>query len=213
VLDQVFYQKMQSVLSPEELSSIFLNLRQVYQLHECINAFLCEAMKKRRESPVVQGVGDIMLARAEAGDQFEEQVSRLCSQQSQALELIKNKHHKDPRFSHLIQECEASPHCRRLQLKDLLVAEMQRLTKYPLLLDNIIKHTESESPHTHTSRAQARCRGILQAVNEVVRETEHRHRLGQYQRRLDLTPLERLANPVAAQFKVRAVPCASQYGR
>ncbi len=43
-----------------------------------------------------------------------------------------------------VQECEASPHCRRLQLKDLLVSEMQRLTKYPLLLDNIIKHTEGE---------------------------------------------------------------------
>uniref|UniRef100_A0A9J7ZUV0 Rho guanine nucleotide exchange factor 11 n=1 Tax=Cyprinus carpio carpio TaxID=630221 RepID=A0A9J7ZUV0_CYPCA len=200
VLDQVFYQKMQSVLSPEELSCIFLNLRHVYELH----ASLCEAMKKRRESPVVQGIGDIMLARleGEAGDQFEEQVSHLCSQQSQALELIKSKQRKDPRFAHLIQECEASPHCRRLQLKDLLVAEMQRLTKYPLLLDNIIKHTETASPDLQLlRRAQARCRGILQAVNEVVRETEHRHRLGQYQRRLDLTPLERLANPVAAQFK------------
>uniref|UniRef100_A0A8C2C111 Rho guanine nucleotide exchange factor (GEF) 11 n=1 Tax=Cyprinus carpio TaxID=7962 RepID=A0A8C2C111_CYPCA len=200
VLDQVFYQKMQSVLSPEELSCIFLNLRHVYELH----ASLCEAMKKRRESPVVQGIGDIMLARleGEAGDQFEEQVSHLCSQQSQALELIKSKQRKDPRFAHLIQECEASPHCRRLQLKDLLVAEMQRLTKYPLLLDNIIKHTETASPDLQLlQRAQARCRGILQAVNEVVRETEHRHRLGQYQRRLDLTPLERLANPVAAQFK------------
>uniref|UniRef100_A0A672N3B7 Rho guanine nucleotide exchange factor 11-like n=1 Tax=Sinocyclocheilus grahami TaxID=75366 RepID=A0A672N3B7_SINGR len=192
VLDQVFYQKMQSVLSPEELSCIFLNLRHVYELH----ASLCEAMKKRRESPVVQGIGDIMLAR------FEEQVSHLCSQQSQALELIKSKRRKDPRFAHLIQECEASPHCRRLQLKDLLVAEMQRLTKYPLLLDNVIKHTETASPDLQLlQRAQARCRGILQAVNEVVRETEHRHRLGQYQRRLDLTPLERLANPVAAQFK------------
>ncbi|XP_026117814.1 rho guanine nucleotide exchange factor 11 isoform X6 [Carassius auratus] len=200
VLDQVFYQKMQSVLSPEELSCIFLNLRHVYELH----ASLCEAMKKRRESPVVQGIGDIMLARleGEAGDQFEEQVSHLCSQQSQALELIKSKQRKDPRFAHLIQECEASPHCRRLQLKDLLVAEMQRLTKYPLLLDNIIKHSEPSSPDLPLlQRAQARCRGILQAVNEVVRETEHRHRLGQYQRRLDLTPLERLANPLAAQFK------------
>uniref|UniRef100_A0A673H677 Rho guanine nucleotide exchange factor 11-like n=1 Tax=Sinocyclocheilus rhinocerous TaxID=307959 RepID=A0A673H677_9TELE len=194
VLDQVFYQKMQSVLSPEELSCIFLNLRLVYELH----ASLCEAMKKRRESPVVQGIGDIMLARleGEAGDQFEEQVSHLCSQQSQALELIKSKRRKDPRFAHLIQECEASPHCRRLQLKDLLVAEMQRLTKYPLLLDNVIKHTETASPDLQLlQRAQARCRGILQAVNEVVRETEHRHRLGQYQRRLDLTPLERLAKP------------------
>lgn len=46
----------------------------------------------------------------------------------------------------LVQECEASPHCRRLQLKDLLVSEMHRITKYPLLLDKIIKHTEGEKP-------------------------------------------------------------------
>lgn len=29
----------------------------------CVTASLCEAMKKRRESPIVQGIGDIMLAR------------------------------------------------------------------------------------------------------------------------------------------------------
>ncbi|XP_052003447.1 rho guanine nucleotide exchange factor 11 isoform X2 [Xyrauchen texanus] len=200
VLDQVFFQKMQNVLSPEELSCIFLNLRQVYELH----ASLCESMRKRRESVIVHGIGDIMLARFEdeAGDQFQDQVSHLCSQQSQALELIRSKQRKDPRFAHLIQECEASPHCRRLQLKDLLVSEMQRLTKYPLLLDNIIKHTEVGSADLQLlQRAQVCCRGILQAVNEVVRETEHRHRLSQYQRRLDLTPLERQTNLVAAQFK------------
>ena len=38
-------------------------------------------------------------------------------------------------------------------------------------------------------RAQACCRGILQVVNEGVRETEHRQRLSQYQRRLDAAPL------------------------
>lgn len=36
--------------------------------------------------------------------------------------------------------------------------------------------------------AQACCRGILQTINEVVRETEHRQRLSQYQRRLDAAP-------------------------
>ncbi|XP_051567488.1 rho guanine nucleotide exchange factor 11-like isoform X2 [Myxocyprinus asiaticus] len=200
VLDQVFFQKMQDVLSPEELSCIFLNLRQVYELH----ASLSESMRKRRESAIVHGIGDIMLARfeGEAGEQFQEQVSHLCSQQSQALELIKNKQRKDPRFANLIQECEASPHCRRLQLKDLLVSEMQRLTKYPLLLDNIIKHTKVGSADLQLlQRAQVCCRAILQAVNEVVRETEHRHCLSQYQRRLDMTPLERQTNPIAAQFK------------
>uniref|UniRef100_A0A3B4E6I6 Rho guanine nucleotide exchange factor (GEF) 11 n=1 Tax=Pygocentrus nattereri TaxID=42514 RepID=A0A3B4E6I6_PYGNA len=200
VLDQVFFQKMRNVLTSEELSCIFPNLPQVYDLH----ANLYESMKKLRESPIVQGIGEIMLARFEdaEGEEFQDHVSHMCSQQSQALELIKNKQRKDPRFAHLIQECEASPHCRRLQLKDLLVSEMQRLTKYPLLLDNIIKYTEASSPDLQPlQRAQACCRGILQTVNEVVRETEHRQRLYQYQRRLDLSPLERLASPVAAQFK------------
>ncbi|KAK1784160.1 hypothetical protein P4O66_020703, partial [Electrophorus voltai] len=200
VLDQVFFQKMRNLLTVEELSCIFPNLPQVYGPH----ANLCESMKRLRDSPIVQGIGDIMVSRFEdaAGEEF--------SQQSQALKLIKNKR-KDRRFAHLIQECEASPHCRRLQLKDLLVSEMQRLTKYPLLLDYIIRHTEGMYRNTHIQsgspdlqpllRAQVCCRGILRAVNEVVRETEHRQLLSHYQRRLDWSPLERQASPVAAQFK------------
>uniref|UniRef100_A0A1A8F8P5 Rho guanine nucleotide exchange factor (GEF) 11 n=1 Tax=Nothobranchius korthausae TaxID=1143690 RepID=A0A1A8F8P5_9TELE len=187
VLDKVFFQKLRSVLSSEELACIFPNLPQVYELH----ASLCEAMKKQRESAIVQDIGGVMVARFEgtAGSEFQEQASLLCCQQTRALDLIKNKKRKDPRFAQMVQECEASPQCRRLQLKDLLVSEMQRLTKYPLLLDNIIKYTEAASsdlpPLQH---AQACCRGILQAVNEDVREAEHRQRLSQYQRRLDAAP-------------------------
>uniref|UniRef100_A0A669EXY8 Rho guanine nucleotide exchange factor (GEF) 11 n=1 Tax=Oreochromis niloticus TaxID=8128 RepID=A0A669EXY8_ORENI len=187
VLDQVFYQKMRTVLTSDELACIFPNLPQVYELH----ASLCEAMKKRRESPIVQDIGDVMLTRFEgaAGDEFQEQASQLCCQQSQALELIKSKQRKDARFAHIIQECEASPHCRRLQLKDLLVSEMQRLTKYPLLLDKIIKYTEAGSSDLPLlQRVHTCCRGILQSVNEDVRESEHRQRLSEYQRRLDAAP-------------------------
>ncbi|XP_077355814.1 rho guanine nucleotide exchange factor 11 isoform X2 [Festucalex cinctus] len=187
VLDQVFFQKMRAVLAADELACIFPNLPQVYELH----ASLCEAMRKRREALIVHDIGDVMLARFEgsAGEEFQEQVSQLCRQQSQALELIKNKQRKDARFAHIVQECEASRHCRRLQLRDLLVSEMQRLTKYPLLLDNIIKHTEMASADLPAlKQAQACCRRILQAVNEVVRETEHRHHLSKYQRRLDVAP-------------------------
>lgn len=38
-----------------------------------------------------------------AGEEFQEQVSQLCSLQSQARELIKNKKRKDPRFAQIIQ--------------------------------------------------------------------------------------------------------------
>lgn len=39
------------------------------------------------------------------------------------------------------QEAESNRLCRRLQLKDIIPVEMQRLTKYPLLLENIAKYT------------------------------------------------------------------------
>lgn len=41
----------------------------------------------------------------------------------------------------LFQEAESNRLCRRLQLKDIIPVEMQRLTKYPLLLENIAKYT------------------------------------------------------------------------
>lgn len=40
-----------------------------------------------------------------------------------------------------LQEAESNRLCRRLQLKDIIPAEMQRFTKYPLLMDNIAKYT------------------------------------------------------------------------
>lgn len=40
--------------------------------------------------------------------------------------------------------CERNEQCRRLQLRDLLVAPLQRLTRYPLLLRNIAKRYQTE---------------------------------------------------------------------
>lgn len=41
----------------------------------------------------------------------------------------------------VLQEAESNRNCRRLQLKDIIPVETQRLTKYPLLLENIAKYT------------------------------------------------------------------------
>lgn len=85
---------------------------------------------------------------------------------------------------------------------------MQRLTKYPLLLENIIKHTEGgTSEHEKLCRARDQCREILKFVNEAVKQTENRHRLEGYQKRLDATALERASNPLAAEFKVGDRDC------
>ncbi|XP_034392034.1 pleckstrin homology domain-containing family G member 7 isoform X2 [Cyclopterus lumpus] len=47
-------------------------------------------------------------------------------------------------FGSYVKWCERNEQCRRLQLRDLLVAPLQRLTRYPLLLRNIAKRCQRE---------------------------------------------------------------------
>ena len=42
-----------------------------------------------------------------------------------------------------MQETEADKLCRKLELKDHVPCQMQRLTKYPMLIENLMKYTQS----------------------------------------------------------------------
>ncbi|XP_005411789.1 PREDICTED: rho guanine nucleotide exchange factor 11 isoform X4 [Chinchilla lanigera] len=203
VLDLIFYQRMkkENLMPREELARLFPNLPELIEIH---NSW-CEAMKKlREEGPIIKEISDLMLARFDgpAREELQQVAAQFCSYQSIALELIKTKQRKESRFQLFMQEAESHPQCRRLQLRDLIISEMQRLTKYPLLLENIIKHTQAgTSEHEKLCRARDQCREILKFVNEAVKQTENRHRLESYQKRLDATALERASNPLAAEFK------------
>lgn len=203
VLDLIFYQRMkkEGLLPREELARLFPNLPELIEIH---NSW-CEAMKKlREEGPIIKEISDLMLARFDgpAREELQQVAAQFCSYQSIALELIKTRQRKESRFQLFMQEAESHPQCRRLQLRDLIISEMQRLTKYPLLLENIIKHTEGgTTEHEKLCRARDQCREILKYVNEAVKQTENRHRLESYQKRLDTTSLERASNPLAAEFK------------
>ncbi|XP_073179708.1 rho guanine nucleotide exchange factor 11 isoform X9 [Lepidochelys kempii] len=203
VLDVLFYQRLkrESLLSREELGLLFPNLPDLIDIHNSLS----ESMKKlREEGPIIKEIGDLMLSRFDgpAREEIQQVAAGFCSYQSIALELIKTKQRKETRFQIFMQEAESNPQCRRLQLKDLIISEMQRLTKYPLLLENILKHTDGGTPeHEKLCRARDQCREILRYVNEAVKRAENRHRLETYQKRLDATSLERTSNPLAAEFK------------
>ncbi|CAM9164959.1 unnamed protein product, partial [Lampetra fluviatilis] len=163
-------------------------------------------MKKLKENgPLVDGVGDVLLARfaGVAGEALQAEAAVFCSQQTLALDTIKQRQRKDTRFQQFIQDAESNPHCRRLQLKDFLPCEMQRLTKYPLLLDKIAKYTADSSPeHGKVQQASDCCKRILLSVNAAVREAENAQRLQDYQRRMDVSPfLEKTQYPYIAEFK------------
>uniref|UniRef100_A0A3P8SVI7 DH domain-containing protein n=1 Tax=Amphiprion percula TaxID=161767 RepID=A0A3P8SVI7_AMPPE len=74
-----------------------------------------------------------------------------------------------------LQEAESNRLCRRLQLKDIIPAEIQRMTKYPLLLDNIAKYTGINTSEREKVKKTAECcKKILNHVNQAVKEAENK---------------------------------------
>uniref|UniRef100_A0A8C9YNG3 Rho guanine nucleotide exchange factor 12 n=1 Tax=Sander lucioperca TaxID=283035 RepID=A0A8C9YNG3_SANLU len=201
VLDHVFYQKLskESILPPADIKNIFTNLDEILQLHVSILEQMA-AVRKRNESSVIDQIGDDLLSWFSGGEEekIKKAVGTFCSNQPFALEIIKTKQKKDSRFTSFVQEAESNRLCRRLQLKDIIPVEMQRLTKYPLLLENIAKYTVEKDK---VKQAADCCRKILNHVNQAVKESEDKQRLEDYQRRLDLSSLKQTDNPMILELK------------
>lgn len=203
VLHDLFYQPMADggFFPLEELQNIFPSLDELIEVH---SLFLDRLMKRRQESGyLIEEIGDVLLARFDGaeGSWFQKISSRFCSRQSFALEQLKVKQRKEPRFCAFVQEAESRPRCRRLQLKDMIPTEMQRLTKYPLLLQSIGQNTEEPAERERVELAAECCREILHHVNQAVRDMEDLLRLKDYQRRLDLTHLRQSSDPMLSEFK------------
>ncbi|KAM9853356.1 rho guanine nucleotide exchange factor 12 isoform 2-T2 [Aulostomus maculatus] len=204
VLDHVFYQRLskEAILPPADIKNIFTNLEDILQLHVSILEQMA-AVRKRNESSVIDQIGDDLLSWFSGGEEekIKLAVGTFCSNQPFALEIIKTKQKKDSRFTSFIQEAESNRLCRRLQLKDIIPVEMQRLTKYPLLLDNISQYTENTLEKDKVKQAADCCRKILNHVNQAVKESEDKQRLEDYQRRLDLSSLKQTDNPMILELK------------
>uniref|UniRef100_A0A8D1CXL6 Rho guanine nucleotide exchange factor 12 n=1 Tax=Sus scrofa TaxID=9823 RepID=A0A8D1CXL6_PIG len=193
VLDQVFYQRVfrEGILSPSELRKIFSNLEDILQLHIGLNEQM-KSVRKRNETSVIDQIGEDLLTwfSGPGEEKLKHAAATFCSNQPFALEMIKSRQKKDSRFQTFVQDAESNPLCRRLQLKDIIPTQMQRLTKYPLLLDNIAKYTEWPAEREKVKKAADHCRQILNYVNQAVKEAENKQRLEDYQRRLDTSNLK-----------------------
>ncbi|NXA66016.1 ARHG1 factor, partial [Mohoua ochrocephala] len=190
VLLELFYQPMlrEGFFDEQELSNIFPSLEDLVEVH---TLFLDSLKKLREESGfIIAEIGDVLLARFEGteGSWFQKISARFCSRQSFALEQLKAKQRKDTRFNQFIQEAESRPRCRRLQLKDIIPTEMQRLTKYPLLLLSITKCTEAAAERAKVEQAAECCRQILNHVNQEVRDMENLMSLPNLLQLLQITP-------------------------
>ncbi|KAK6320036.1 hypothetical protein J4Q44_G00091430 [Coregonus suidteri] len=78
-------------------------------------------------------------------------LQKYCLNYSTALFYLDSLKHRED-FGSYVKWCERNQECRRLQLRDLLVAPLQRLTRYPLLLKNVGKRSRTEEEESALQR-------------------------------------------------------------
>lgn len=190
------------VLPPDQILLLFSNLDEMLDIHSGFNQ---QMKSKKAENPCVGDVGDLLLGMFDGpgGEAFERAASTYCAKQQVALDALRDRRRKDPKLNAFLNEVEANPLCRRLQLKDHILTGMLRLTKYPLLFENLAKYTpaSNEKEKAAVLRSLERSKEVLNRVNQAVKEAEDHHRLTEIQRTLDRTGFDKFDHPTVGEFK------------
>lgn len=80
---------------------------------------------------------------------------------------------------------------------------MLRLTKYPLLFENLVKLCDAGSEErAGVQRALDRSKEILNHVNQAVREAEDFYRLADIHKKLDKGQFDKSEHPMVSEFRV-----------
>ncbi|XP_076339826.1 uncharacterized protein LOC143240749 [Tachypleus tridentatus] len=203
ILDRLFFKPLQQekLLQQDLLDFLFPNLEELLKIHSRFNSIM---KTRRQEQPVIQDIGDIMLKMLDgpSGEELKSKAAVFCHNQSFALKLLKSKQKKDQKLAQFLSDTEAKPLCRRLQLKDIIATGFQRLTKYPLLLENVAKYTSQKSEeHGKLQRAVDCSKQILAHVNQAVKEAENKHRLSELQKKIDKTAFEKVEASIVHSYR------------
>ncbi|XP_063911076.1 rho guanine nucleotide exchange factor 11 isoform X3 [Zophobas morio] len=207
VLCDIFYKtlKESALLKSEEIALIFPNIKEMLNVHMQFNK---DMKKRRREDPLVTNLGDMVVNMfgGVTGESLQKAAATFCERQQLALEFIKEKRKRDAKFEALLVECEKKRQCRRLPLQGIIPTEMQRLSKYPLLLERLISSIEGDTPHAQEElaklkRAHNLSKEILNYVNEAAKVAFNKARLEDIQRHLDTTNFERSDHPITQEFR------------
>uniref|UniRef100_A0A8B9TA93 Vav guanine nucleotide exchange factor 1 n=1 Tax=Anas platyrhynchos TaxID=8839 RepID=A0A8B9TA93_ANAPL len=161
---QHFLRPLRHFLQPQDLESIFINIEELLQLHRL---FLGELRGAVGGPGGGRGLPPLFLAYKERFLLY----GRYCSQvEAAARRLDQLAAGTDLRMK--LQECSQRANNGRFSLRDLLMVPMQRVLKYHLLLQELVKLTPEPAERERLRAALDAMRDLAQCVNEVKRDNE-----------------------------------------
>ncbi|XP_024912757.1 intersectin-2 isoform X2 [Cynoglossus semilaevis] len=173
---EVFYKPMSESgrLTEAEMAVIFVNWRELIMC----NTKLLKALRVRKktggENMPVQLIGDLLASELAHMQPY----IRFCSCQLNAAALLQSKMLNQPEFKDFLKKIATNYRCKGMPLSSFLLKPMQRITRYPLIIKNILEHTtEGHADRGPLLEALERAEELCSQVNEGVREKENSDRL------------------------------------
>ncbi|XP_070843169.1 intersectin-2a isoform X1 [Chaetodon trifascialis] len=173
---EVFHKPMSESgrLTEAEMGVIFVNWRELIMC----NTKLLKALRVRKktggENMPVQLIGDLLASELSHMQPY----IRFCSCQLNAAALLQSKTHNQPDFKDFLKKIATNYRCKGMPLSSFLLKPMQRITRYPLLIKNILEHTpDGHADRSPLREALERAEELCSQVNEGVREKENSDRL------------------------------------
>ncbi|XP_062862742.1 uncharacterized protein si:dkey-91i10.2 [Trichomycterus rosablanca] len=174
IIKEEFYCPMQNagLLTAEQLTVVFGNVQELIDVNERFTEHLQDSIDQAFD----QGDDDVQTVCI--GKIFLEFVNMLpafqtyCLQQSTSVNML-NTLEKEKELLRIFLDVSQNDNTalRRMNLRSFLIAPLQRVTKYPLLLSRIIKATNECHPdYSHLKEAKSRVESHLEHINMKSRQ-------------------------------------------
>lgn len=109
-----------------------------------------------------------------------------CSRHRDAVEIYKYYLQNDQRFGEFVRHCQTNPLLKKKGIPECILFVTQRLTKYPLLIEPLIKTSKENKPEQEAlQKALALVKEILVEVDAQVAEKEKEDRKLEIYNRID----------------------------
>ncbi|KAF9360376.1 hypothetical protein BGX26_009622 [Mortierella sp. AD094] len=122
----------------EFIEDVFLNYKEIHDLNEKL---LRQLRVRQEEQPLVERIGDVLLTHVVG---FEEAYSKYIPRIALSEFISKKEEARNPKYAQFLKECTRHPEARRLGLLHFVGQPYQRIPRYPLLLNEVIKKTDED---------------------------------------------------------------------
>ncbi|KAL4227936.1 Rho guanine nucleotide exchange factor 28 [Mactra antiquata] len=173
-------------LSVEYVDRMFPQLDDLITIHMSFLRQL-QDLQNRRQDRLVEEIGPT-LKQQFSGDSSEKMKSAygtFCSGHLEAVQLYKDLLAREKKFQNFIKQRSTHHLCRRREIPDFILLITQRPTKYPTLIEAVIKSTKDKKDRECLTRALDLSKDVLQSVDRQVAAAERAMKLKDIYNRLD----------------------------